>query len=648
MISPPRNANEPTGQDIGSALKRLGLGNVTNTDPNFMSDLLKDIDLDGFVPSNPRLKKMFQDLRDKPVALDSIKNNIFAAIAKNAPLANTILAAAKMLDLTGAPSKDAQAQIKYSIHLMVILEVFTTLMVNDKSFSADVVDHLLGKRGVKNPGNMEETFMRVLENTGDIFAPVKLCSVDPGAWRFRCWREHDGHPTKEQVDAFIEKYKLTGMNASVLRNALNGAVDSEHRGLRANIYEAVLAQTNLDNGGRENAQVGVALISALEHQGNGSYEAEYVSGRPVEHLRSDDEFWKAVYDHKSADGHNVFSKIHGMPKEWIDAYITWNMAFIANKFPEVAHITAAKLFIPSTLSADPQDYMATRVLSLWLTVNFVNSLYTKKPKQGCKLQFEFPQHALFSQFMKIYGEQNLNNALANVVPLAQVGNQAVFAIDDKQRQSQLFGLYQQLTPAEQTGFFFNLKLGLGILATIRGNNVATDPPFYVRHPKVSAGFLAFTALVLSPVLIVGGIAAACFPGVRSNVSSGYEKYTQVKSLLKNSVMQSPAKPSANEKPAVVVLPNQSTKRILPAINAMEVKFDERGQVVAPVVIDAPAVSRVQGHQVAPSVASALQEQDHPASNVVLFPKGKLAELRQPLLEDQADPVPSRRQAMGGG
>lgn len=65
-------------------------------------------------------------------------------------------------------------------------------------------------------------------------------------------------------------------------------------------------------------------------------------------------------------------------KEFVNTYTSWNIAFVFRNFPTRRYLVLPKLLIPATLCSTPEYYFASRVISLWLTLNFISILRMKK------------------------------------------------------------------------------------------------------------------------------------------------------------------------------------------------------------------------------------------------------------------------------
>lgn len=513
-------------KEIIKSLQKLGFlsadeqleieGDHSKSDPHYMLGLLSDLDLTSLLIENNPLSQALNKLASLPVTLAPMIEKIIDGIQQNTPLANSLVCATNELELDNKDKQQVRDQLKFSVHLMVLLEVMTTLMVNDVELLEHGVFNLFKQRGVENPGDMLENFSSIWENTGDFFAPVKVCSVDPAIWRSLCWRTFPSDATDEmrqkKAREFIEAHQLTGANKAVILSGLDSYKDSQHSGIRTNIFEAVCSQQLIDSGGHDNAQTGALLILALEGQGDQEieprkkrYHADYLHGTPLEQtaaLTEPDDFWPTIYAHRKPD--NMFLHTQDLPKEWADSYISWNMAFITTKFPQFCHVTIPKLLIPCTLNIHSENYLSTRAISLWLTINFVNTLSVKE-NLGTALnigKFSYPEPKQLAEFMKIWGRENIKYARTLLKP------EFLRSPEMKEMTEAKFTeLFNQFMIHKKTGVIGTLQMLWGIYQiTNNKENLVTNGMNLPGSGKIVLG-LATTVLVAPVIGLTIGLAA---------------------------------------------------------------------------------------------------------------------------------------------
>jgi serine/threonine protein kinase len=440
---------DPTYEEVEGAIKEMGFlfnKDQVDTNPEIMKKLMDNC---GIVY---REHPAIQALLTQAIPFDSMKRRIIEGIVNNPAVANTLVKSAK-----AGVAWDAQKELIESMHFTVLLEVITTLMVNDIDFANKFQDALMKQRG-PDAGSSFATFRAIHKQTKDVFAAVKTISVEPGIWRMRCWREHNGpgEPTLTQVKAFIAKHKLSGFNESNILEeyqTTHGGRET-HTGLQINIAEAMISQLDVNTDGcDQNARSGAALIQYLNHADSADISMPIIMGKAhaipntvvgaqqsdksevgsqqsdtsevdvqqsekagVGAQQSDSssfdkpaKFWEELY--KSKPEGNVVSTIKRMPAEWTNLYESWNMQFVATKFSNISQFILPKLFIPATLSADSEQYMATRIYSLWLTLNFMNEMI-KSQKAIPTIHPPKNQEKLFT----IWAEENERYAKVELLP----------------------------------------------------------------------------------------------------------------------------------------------------------------------------------------------------------------------------------------
>jgi hypothetical protein len=409
--------------EIENALSAFGLSidDEAVTDPVKMQSILFEIGLSAEVleklcrsDKNEKIQMILKDLQKNEIPLGPLKKRILTGIVKNPPVADTILRGAYLIRDHQKLSEERREQFECAIYFTVILEVFTVLMSNDQTFVKTLMECFFESRGVnkEEAGGIVENFRVVYKNTGEFFAALKMISIEPSMWQLRCWREAGGNPDEKKVKQFVKDHKLSVLTADYMIKTLDIEADRQRTGLRINIIEAVKSQP-LENRGELNAQAGYVLISALEvGVRDEKYRAEYVSKSLVpphwdDVVEKDESFWKTLYTYET--GGNSVEIIADLSQEWVNLYESWNMAFVANKFPTMLHLILPKLFIPSTLAAAPATYLVTRIFSLWLTLNFNNFMMASK--EEVKNKVEYPISDSMNDLLGIWAYNNRAYAL---------------------------------------------------------------------------------------------------------------------------------------------------------------------------------------------------------------------------------------------
>ena len=109
-------------------------------------------------------------------------------------------------------------------------------------------------------------------------------------------------------------------------------------------------------------------------------------------------FYNSLIDNKNIYVVNIFEQ------DWVSLYESWNLAFILSELDDL-HILFPKLFIPSVINATDKNYMASRIITLWLSIN---TLLFKEFDQDKKVLG--PKNK--KEMAKVWGEINKKYALA--------------------------------------------------------------------------------------------------------------------------------------------------------------------------------------------------------------------------------------------
>jgi hypothetical protein len=365
--------NELSPEQVSTAFSYLGIDlslTDSETSPEFMHKLLLEV---GFSDEHISKIPILAELASRPIPLTPLLQNIYAGLAHNKPLANTI----KSLPIA-SEIKDEQAST-YFLHMTVLLEVLTFKMVNDAAFAEKMMDAILQARSfAPSPASNLNDFLSIWQTAKDFFYPMKFISVEPGIWWFRLCRQIIDEPNQAQAKQFIAEQNLSGLNTMLINSTKSEQPNgTKLKGLRLNIAEAYYAQPRQIPGGQENANSAVGLINDLE---NNCGPQKFTKARALPNYlpskNSVHDFWSDLYAN-AADKDNVLYQISGMSREWQQLYTAWNMAFVIGKYQNMYHIVLPKLIIPSTLNADPDKYIATRAYSLWLLLNFFYHIQRK-------------------------------------------------------------------------------------------------------------------------------------------------------------------------------------------------------------------------------------------------------------------------------
>ncbi len=253
-------------------------------------------------------------------------------------------------------------------------------MVNNNEFLIEIQNYFLNKRkeyGIKN-SSFIHTFWKVWGITGSIFLAAKLVSLEPAITFFKFERSPDKKKLdKKTIKKLYRNKELNYPEYRIILDSLKKSGKSDFKGLRLNICEAGI--TEYKGGFKSNALSAYALVEELKKNPRnqifkkGNIFPEQIKGSFYNSLKNK----------------NNLSSTISFSKDWVDLYETWNMAFILSKLEDL-DILFPKLLIPSVINSKSENYMTTRVMALWLSINTLlfRKLDNKKEIKGPKNKIE--------------------------------------------------------------------------------------------------------------------------------------------------------------------------------------------------------------------------------------------------------------------
>ncbi|HEY9843217.1 MAG TPA: hypothetical protein V6D23_22295 [Candidatus Obscuribacterales bacterium] len=375
---------------VDTAIRQLGLSMEMQTDPKVMQEVLAGMKLLDFETSYPPMKAFLAAAKSEPQPLGPLLTAIREGIVADHP------AIVEFLDRAIQENwLTASDEIKTSAYTAFILEAMTAAMANNNGFAKEVQAHFLKKRaeyGIQTNSALD-TFWKVYRATDSMFEAAKTVSVDPAITFYRISRDRQGKPlSKEEVEQIYAGGSLTYPEKQILMPAGDRPAADEHNGLCINIYEA--ATTEFKQGYTDNAMSAHALCESTTAE---PHPQVFKKGAVLP-KSLDNAFYRSLADKENSFPTTDFSQ------DWVSLYETWNMAFILSELDDL-HILFPKLLIPSVLSANKENYLATRVMALWLSINTImfRKLDHVEAVKG-------PAHK--AEMAKAWGEINKKYALA--------------------------------------------------------------------------------------------------------------------------------------------------------------------------------------------------------------------------------------------
>lgn len=220
----------------------------------------------------------------------------------------------------GLPDGIESSEVDRFLHRIVLLEALMRLVVTRPGFVEEL--HAAMARNRENAGLRASglAFARDVQRvTGGFFEGVKLLLLEIAIDGYLEWR------------AGGETVRTRGLFKKNL-------------GLDLNILEATLNE--LFHGFWSNARVGFRVL-------RGRVRRLEVRG-PEQFVRQ----W--------------------LPDQWTRRYHSWNLAFFVGNIDNL-DLLLPKLFVPSVIDAEPQDYLYLRAVSIWFMANVVVHVLAARP-----------------------------------------------------------------------------------------------------------------------------------------------------------------------------------------------------------------------------------------------------------------------------
>ncbi len=343
---------------ITDAIAVLGLSIDMKTDPVLIRDILCEAKLDDFQTSFVPMKQFLDDIVSRPQCLAPLFEQIQWGLLKNGSAVLEFLKRA-LDEHWLAPSPN----IIKSVHVTYIVEAITAAMCNSPVFFDEYVKHIRVKQqdiGIDSK-HVLKSFIRKLPGSLNLFASAKAISLDMAMVYFRVTRELGGRPiNKAAIDELYNGKKISFLEHKLLLPFCDKTHCVCNDWLRINIYEAGV--TEYKNGFVMNAMAAHALSEDVLK----SCHRESFQLRQVYPQSANQEFYKSL----ATDDNYV--PVVALNEEWVRLYLSWNMAFILGELNNL-HYLFPKLLIPSLLCASSENFLAVRIVSLWVSIN--NSMF---------------------------------------------------------------------------------------------------------------------------------------------------------------------------------------------------------------------------------------------------------------------------------
>lgn len=359
---------------IENAMAVFGLSQDMETDPQIIKSIIDEIKLNDFKTNNKHMDTFFKDAISKPQKLQPMFDNIQKGILSKHP--TIVEFAAVALEKKWLY---ASRHVVLSVHMTYILEALTAAMCNSHDFFIEVQDHYKAKereRGLSTT-HILRSIIRAIHISHNFFGSIKAFSVDPAMIFFRLQRGFGKSQLgSDEAKKLLKDKKINYLEYKLLSPLLKNGLGHIHELLRINIYEAGI--TEYKRGLKTNAICAHELSEDIKkNPPQALFEKKSVAPE-----NNTDNFYPLITEKE-----NIFPVI-ACSQEWVSLYTTWNMAFVLHEFDDL-DIIFPKLLIPSIINAESENFLGSRIISLWLSAHHVFfRKYDKKTVVGPEKKYE--------------------------------------------------------------------------------------------------------------------------------------------------------------------------------------------------------------------------------------------------------------------
>ncbi|MCF7871732.1 hypothetical protein K9L97_01745 [Candidatus Woesearchaeota archaeon] len=353
-----------TEENFDRSLTALGLSMEMKTNPELIAQILQEMRLDEFQTNFEPMNLFFRNVLDKPQSLTPIFQNIASSLEQKHP------AIIEFADLCLKNNWFKKSEhVIYSVNVLYILEKLTSAMCNNHDFFMEIHNHYRTQEKKLGLDTIHpiSTFFNALKMSRDYFKIAKSFSLDPLMIYSKILRGLDkSRISKKELKNMFKNKELNYVEYKLL--------SKNHEKHAAHILE--LVGINIYEAGITEYKNGLKVNSISAHE----LSEDLVSICPKTIFKN-----KNIYpeNNKSSfytsvfDSNNLFPTVE-VSQEWASLYTSWNMAFILGDLTDLDMIFP-KLFLPSLLDSNPEDFLGVRFISLWLSINHV--IYRKDSKK---------------------------------------------------------------------------------------------------------------------------------------------------------------------------------------------------------------------------------------------------------------------------
>lgn len=346
--------NIDPGQVIDDAMAALGLSRDMTTDLSIVREVLGEMKVDDLRTSYPPMQDFLARIVSRSVDLAPMLAQVRWGLVTNAPAVVEFLRDALSKEwLSGSP------HVAKAVHAAYVLEAITAAMCNSPVFFDDYVEHVRSKQkeiGIDHE-HVLKSFVTMLPSSLNFFGTAKALSIDMAMVYFRVGRLLGGAAVDEpSVQELYKAGRISLLERKLLLPLCGKGRCVCNDWLRVNIYEAGI--TEHENGFSMNAMAAHVLA---EHVARHCHRESFLRRHVVPQGPTRD-FYAALEEDDN------YVPVVDLSEEWKSLYLTWNMAFILGELNNL-HYLFPKLLIPSVLCSSSENFLGTRIVSLWVSIN---------------------------------------------------------------------------------------------------------------------------------------------------------------------------------------------------------------------------------------------------------------------------------------
>ncbi|VAX10938.1 hypothetical protein MNBD_GAMMA26-1771 [hydrothermal vent metagenome] len=339
---------------IDNSMAAFGLSKNMETDPKAIKNIIDSMKFDDFNTTFAPMDDFLKEIITKPRTLQPMFEDIETGIITKHPAILDFLALAIQKEWL-----HESEHIQRAVHTTFVLEAVTAAMSNNHQFFVEVQEHYRNKQRIHGLDTMHilKTFLRSFFISHDLFNIAKAFSLDPLMVYLRVQRGLiNACITKNDLNELYKNGEINYIERKLLSTACKDGSKHINKLVGINIYEAGIK--DYADGFKTNAMVAHELSEDIKrHPPVATFKNKNILPE-----NSSNVFYDSI-----TETQNLFPNVT-YTQEWASLYTTWNMAFVLGNINNL-DIIFPKLLIPSIINAESDNFLGTRVISLWLSIN---------------------------------------------------------------------------------------------------------------------------------------------------------------------------------------------------------------------------------------------------------------------------------------